>query len=190
MFVAGLNDYFQISSTSNNKYRTNKLPLVCPPLKSTIDFSKLISYSTYYWHSAIVKNDGTAYVMGFNGRKSHFESLPQKIADWTRINIEGSEFTSIVCGNKYTLCLLKPNQKYKYSHLACYWNEKNNGAPFHINIQNHVPVALFGGRKTAAAIDDQGNVIIISQSLFEDSSQQEAEIISLPNYEKSIYVAF
>ena len=188
MIVSGLNDFSQISFKSNCTNAVNKLPLVCPPLENPLDITQLQSYSTYYTHSIIVKNDGKAYVIGSNGRSCLFSGLPKKMTDWTQINMNESEFVSVACGNCYALCLLKPNSNFKSPHLYCFWNELFEGAPIFIDIGDRVPIGLFGGRKTAAAIDSQGDVIVISPSVF-TNAEHKADIISLPNKEKSIYVA-
>lgn len=185
--VAGLNSINQISEKSNNNNQYN-VPIVCPPEQSTIS-PECLSYSIYFDHSVMVCRNST-FTKGPNTGNTIRKTQLKNISKLNKLSISDEEnnnysIVSAVCGSNYTLYLLISN-KTKKPTLA-YFNEslkENDGALIFINIKGHAPLSLFGGRKTAAAIDDQGNVIVIIST-----PEFSAKTISLPNDEKSIYVA-
>ena len=192
MIVAGENDFNQIEVDSENNFNLNNPnPIfVSPPLKLPFRNSPYLSYSVYNTHSVVVKNDGTAYAIGDNRKKQIHGSLPSTIKTWTKISIKNKldydmPFISAVCGKEYTLYQLQDSNHHilAYVHL-----EENNGIPLLLNTDNRTILGLFGGRTNAAAIDENGCIVIITQLIFR-SKDKAPHILSLPDNEKAIQVA-
>lgn len=64
--------------------------------------------------------------------------------------------------------------------------------PIFLNIGSRIPIALFGGRTNAAAIDSKGSIIFIPYTAYNSQNYHKVlffESFSLPNGEKTIGVA-
>lgn len=190
LLVAGLNSINQISEKSNGM-NLNNIQIVCPPLELPI-IPDCISYSVYFDHSVMIDNN-SAFSKGPNTGNTSNKTQPKKLPKLTKLTLPDKEknnysFISAVCGSSYTLYL---QQKRKSNTpVLTYFNEslKENDGLIFIDIEEHTPLALFGGRKTAAAIDEQGSVIVITQNTF-SAENSSPNIITLPDNERSIFVA-
>lgn len=191
--VAGGNIYGQLCSESNNR-SANNFPIVSPPGDSNLNISSLLSYSVYCDHSVLVTKKGKARGIGDNSGGRIHGSLPkEKISKWTEIEIKDNQenqyyIQSAVCGLYYTLYLVKTNNESDETKLAYVFYNKNGGMPLFLDTGDKFPVALFGGYKISASINNDGSVSIVNKTVF-DSTTNSPLIIMLPNKERAINVA-
>lgn len=184
--VSGENKNHQLGVESNNK-SINGSQIVCPPDNLKLDVSSLLSISTYCNHTVWVTRDGKVHAIGDNTLFKISKTLPESdIKESSTFEIfdsEGKSTTvlSAVCGIKYTLYLIQSNDLTKSIQLA-YSNASNKQNPVFLNISGRNPVALFGGYSTSAAIDSNGEIIIIND-------ESSVQFFSLPNNEKSVQLA-
>lgn len=74
---------------------------------------------------------------------------------------------------------------------TCSYPGVKTASPLFLNIGNSNPVSLYGMSDYAAAIDDEGSIMIIpSYEIFENSPSQLIEPNSLPNNDKAVSVTF
>lgn len=190
MIVAGLNRYNQLDEKSNSK-NAYDYPTIIPPLKSHIDVSTIISFATYSQHSVWITNDGKAYAIGDNTDGRISSSLPKKqLNEETEIEIKGKDgnlckFISVVCGAFYTLYQVSSQSYADRSQLV--YAHKGEKQIF-LDLNGRKPLALFGGRETAAIIDSNGGIIIITKIIF-DLHTLELKSAFLPNDDKPIKLA-
>ncbi|KAK8843106.1 hypothetical protein M9Y10_025297 [Tritrichomonas musculus] len=188
--TSGLNNYNQVGAISNDE--SDGYPIICPPLSSKIDVSNLFSYSVYYHHASWVTKDGKGYAIGDNSYRAILGSLPKsKLETATEIDMKDRrgiqcKFISILCGDGYTLYLISRTDGIK--ELAYVYESKNKGEPFFVNIETRQPVSLYGGYYNSAAIDTEGAIIPITESLF-DSPLNPVKAVTLPGGEKAVSVA-
>lgn len=191
MLVSGLNNYNQLGEESNNK-NFSSTPVISPPVQSHLDISSLLSYSTYSSHTVRVMEDGHAYAVGDNNDYRIGGTLPQNFLKYDTeikfINENDSQvkFISAVCGKFYTLYLVSDDSNGKIQLAYAHKDEKDS--PLFLNIGDKVPVAIFGGAKTSAAIDNEGEVIIVTESVF-TSPNNRIKAINLPGKDKAIKIA-
>lgn len=139
-----------------------------------------------------ITSNKRAYAIGFNsGNKisstiptgKHDKEIEIKIFDK---NNRQCSFLSAVCGTYYTLYLtMSPIST--TPKLAFVFQGEDNGNPLFLNIGDSVPIALYGGRRTAATINKNGSILILTEIVF----KSPLSLISpsfLPNSEKAICV--
>lgn len=183
MFGSGLNDSSRFSIFSNERciYRLQKTHL---------NVGLLNSYSTYYDQSTWILKNGQAYAVGDNRNGKICHNLSKKVLDKeTEIIIKDKngdpfKFLSAVCGYKYTLYLVMSEASTSSSQLL--YIKKN---PLFLSINSHGSIFLYGGRDTAVAIDSEGGIFIIPQSI-SDSPAVKIEPIFMPDNEKPVKAAF
>lgn len=191
--VAGGNIYGQLCSESNNR-SANNFPIVSPPVDSNLKISSLLSYSVYCDHSVWVTKKGKARGIGDNSGGRIHGSLPkEKISKWTEFEIKDKQenqydIQSAVCGLYYTLYLVKSNNGSDETKLAYVFYNKNGGMPLFLDTGDKLPVALFGGYKISASINNDGSVSVVNKTVF-DSHANSPLITMLPNNERAINVA-
>ena len=189
--VAGINTINQISTKSNNINHYDA-GIVSPPIFTSFKKDDHLSYSVYFSHSVVVKKD-SAYSIGVNTGNKKTQEKPKLLSTLSEIELEFEEknnysIASAVCGSCYTLYLLNPLDSEENPLLACYWESQKEPSPVFIYLNDLIPIALFGGRKMAAAIDDKGDIIAITETTIL-SEDHKGEIISLPNNEKATFVS-
>lgn len=64
---------------NSNNQTSNQWPCICPPCQSPINFSSVLSYSCYAYHTVMIKNDGKAYALGVNTDFRISKTLPKDI---------------------------------------------------------------------------------------------------------------
>lgn len=184
--VAGENKDHQLGVESNNK-AINESPIVCPPDNLKLDITSLLSFSVYCGHAVWITLDGKAHAIGDNKSFEISKSLPEgEIKQSSIFEINDNEgkpciFLSALCGYEYTLFLVQSNSSNQNNRLI-YSHSSNKKFQLFLNISGHNPVALFGGYSIAAAIDSNGEIIIIANPL-------SPQFISLPGGEKSVQIA-
>lgn len=190
MKVCGSNSLFQLGEESNNK-NPNDSPIISPPCDSHIDVSSLLSFSTYWDNSIWVQQNGCAYSVGSNCYGQISVLLPKKtLLKDTEIEITGRngkpcKFLSAVCGEYYTLYHAYDERRPNDTYLVYTYRYK---IPLFLNISGRIPKALFGGRETAAVIDSEGAIIIITKAVL-TSFKNSIEPCFLPENEKAVKVA-
>lgn len=190
MIVAGLNRYNQLGEESNN-HNSYGYSIIIPPIKSKIDVNTLLSFSTYSQHTVWITKDQKAYAIGDNVDGRISDTLPKKlINEATPVEINDSngqpfKFNSVVCGVYYTLYFVS-SQSYKdrTQLIYCYKDQK----PLFLSLNDHTPISLYGGRESAAIIENNGGVVFITKSIFA-SPTKALKIISLPSDDKAIKLA-
>lgn len=75
---------------------------------------------------------------------------------------------SAVCCSRYTLYMFTKSGENERQLVLCH-QEINGGKEFFLDIVNHEPVALFGGSTHSAAINSEGDVIIINVDSVQNS---------------------
>lgn len=189
--VAGYNHYNQIYEGSNNKNNLH-LPVISPPCDSPLDISTLLSFSVFSNHTIWVTKDGVTHSVGDNRHGEIYGLLPRKILE-NRVDYEIKDnqdrpclILSAVCGLLRTLYLVRSNDDKTRTQLA-YVNSHRNGGSIHFLNIDRKPIALFGGWINSAAIDTEGDVIIITYSPC--SSNVDGQINFLPGHERAVCVA-
>ena len=191
MLVSGLNDYDQLGESSNNKNFSNT-PIISPALQSHLDAKSLLSLSTYSAHSVNINQDGQAFAVGDNSDCRICATLPKTaLKTDTEINLTNRKshtvkFISAVCGEFYTLYLVKDDEN-ENVQLAFSYKDQKDG-PLFIDTGMHIPAALFGGAKTSAAITIDRGIIIITENIYQ-TQNTHLETAFLPNNDKAIKVA-
>ena len=193
--VAGNDQYNQLGEKSNNKEKDD-IPIISPPMILSFDYSSLLSYSIYFCHSVLVQNNGSLQGIGYNLDGSISSSLTKaNIRQFTEFSIKdesGYQLTPIsaVCGYNGTLYMFSKNSVCGIGKQLVYCDcEINGGNPVFLDIGNHEPVALFGGRSHAATICDKGEIIFINRDSVKKSPNSPISSVSLPNDEKATSVA-
>lgn len=190
--VAGFNHYNQLYEGSNNKTKLH-LPVISPPCDSPLDISTLLSFSVFSNHTIWVTKDGITHSVGDNRHGEIYGLLPRKVLE-NRVDYEIKDnqnrpcrILSAVCGLLRTLYLVQSNDDRTRTQLA-YVNSHRNGGSIHfINLEERKPISLFGGWINSAAIDTEGDVIIITYSPC--SSNVDGQIMFLPGHERAVCVA-
>lgn len=169
LIVSGDDRYKQLPAESNMK-KEDGTRIVCPPKDAQIDTSTLISFSSYCWHSVWVDKSGTAHAIGNNDGQI-WPNLPKGVlrqpTEFTVQNRNGEPciLLSAVCGLNYTLYLISPRATNQFPTLAFVCKLENEGQPIFLETETHHPKALFGGSDIAAAVCDDGAVLIISRDI-------------------------
>ena len=168
MKVCGWNKYTQLDCVSNNN--SNGDSFINPARNFHVDHSTLLSFSTNYDHTAWVTLNGRCYLIGDNDEGKISGLLPKKRfmsdTEFTLQNDRGQplKFLSVICGDYYTLYLVTETTSSTNYLVYCYFKHKPN--PLFVNIGNRQPIALFGGEEISCAVDSDGGVILIKESIF------------------------
>lgn len=168
-------------------------PKIYPPQDSKLNISSLLSFSVYYEHGVFIKKDGRAFAFGNNTTSKIIGNIPKQIFKEEQEIILKDEkdhlmkFFSAVCGDKYTLYLVS-NQNSDKKQLVYAHSNYSGSTPLFLNINDHNPVKLFGGNEAAAAIDAEGSIMIITESVLKSPSNI-IEALSLPGGEKASSLA-
>lgn len=190
MFLGGFNQYKQLGEDSNGKDIGGD-PCICKHLKSHLNTSSLLSFSAYGLHSLYITTEGRGFAIGTNKNCQIIGTLPKGQLDKEEeVRIEDKKgrtckFISAVCGFNYTLYLVSFNNS-ENNRLAYVRKDKNSGQPCFVNINGHNPIHLFGGSETAAVIDSEGSIFIITNNFFDTGKIEESD---LPSDEYAIDVA-
>ncbi|KAK8850304.1 putative E3 ubiquitin-protein ligase herc4 [Tritrichomonas musculus] len=188
MIVCGKNTDFRLGGSLKNK--TNKSTSFTSPCQSNLDILSLISLSSYS-HSAWILKNGEAFAVGDNRKSKIASTLPKDLFENdTKITITDKKghlckFLSAVCGSSYTLYQIQGETNRHPSQLVYSYEDQET---IFLNIGKRTPLALFGGYNTAAVIDIEGAVIIITKAIFK-SPASEIEAIKLPDGDKAAKVA-
>lgn len=190
--VCGCNNSHQLGEDSNNRSPSGFLS-IRPPVKSHLDPSSILSLSIYSDHLVIITKDGSLYGIGDNNDNRISSSLPKnQISQLTKFTIkdkEGHSYTPIsaVCGETYTLFLVSNPDTPDQFQLAYSYLYPKDEFPLFLNIGNLNPVSLFGSRWDSAAIDSEGSILFIPESLPENPTA-EIERIFLNETEKAVNI--
>lgn len=175
-----------------DQYNTN--PCKPAPLNFTVDVHSIISFSLYSNHAVWITKDGQGYTIGDNRGFAIIGTLEEKeYPETTKFDFYDDDgklckLDSVVCGSCYTLYHVQPNEPEGDTRLAFVeWN-RNKGKPLFLNLSGWNAIRLFGGRETAAAIDESGSIIVITEVVF-DSPNESPPILFLPGKEKASCVA-
>lgn len=193
MKIGGTNRYSQLCAKSNNK-NVDGTPIIYPPSASKLNPSHLLSFSIYNEHAIWITREGKMYAIGDNRYHQINESIPKKILQEEMIiNIQDQEdknwqALSAVCGESYTLYLISLPDDIQVTKLAYSFRDHNDNCPLFLSTGDRHPIALFGGSHLSAAIDSEGAVLLITESVLRNFSSK-IECIQLPRGEKAVSVA-
>lgn len=188
--ICGCNKFSQFGESQNNKI-TEEGSCVSPPNNLDADISELLSFSTYSQHTVWITKDFIGHALGDNREGRISGSIPLEIQktekDFYLADSQGLPISiiSAVCGNFYTLYLVTRQDGL---HLGFVHRSQNDGSPLFLNLNGQQPVSIYGGWETAAAIDKEGGIIIITESVFDDPLKKINQH-RLPHNEKAISVA-
>ncbi|KAK8895401.1 hypothetical protein M9Y10_023864 [Tritrichomonas musculus] len=167
--LCGNNNRNQLGEESNNKSPLG-FPVINPAVNSHLEASTLISFSNYGNKTVVITTDGILLAAG---------SIPGTfLTKFTKIEIKNNYSIqhpiSAVCGWDYTLYMVSPSKTDDTRLLAYSSDIIKTASPLFLNIGKWKPVSLFGGRETAAAIDDEGAIIFVpnSESIAKSPSTQ------------------
>ena len=194
--VCGCNYRFAISETPRDKGQY-EYQIVYPPMPSKFTVSSISSYSTYYNKTIIVTKDGLSYIIGDNTKYQISYSFANKIFDqFTPFEFRSKDnspcnILSAVCGTNYILYLVTELENNTKNQLAFSHTKINNQSfPIFLNIGSFNPVSLFGGDSDCAAIDSNGSIIYINESLLKKLQTTEICPVFLPDGEKAVSIAW
>ena len=153
-----------VTSAGNNKHSQLNL----------IDFSNCKSYSIYQNHAVAILNDGTPMAIGDNNKWPIYKTLPRYVNKWTRFFLQDSMrntyfIESAVCGTDYTLYLLDQSTNENACPLAYVKRGINRGSPSFISTNGIRIYAIYGGSHISAAIDIEGIIHIIDDSIYSNN---------------------
>lgn len=192
MRVSGSNIHSQLDSTSNNKSINDHTPIISPFKQLNIE--NVSSFSTYQDHTVMITNNGELYALGYNrdGRITNSLQTEGDLTKFTKFELKNDEKSnfipiSAVCGYDFTLYLVTKKDSCGENYLL-YSCSNNKESPLFLNIENSKPVSLFGGYTNAAAIDDNGSIILIPENI-RYSPSNELQSFCLPDNEKAVSVA-
>ncbi|KAK8870602.1 hypothetical protein M9Y10_008488 [Tritrichomonas musculus] len=155
--------------------------------KVNLDISSLLSISSKGNFAVIIKKDRKAFCIGDNSMCQIHSFLPHNyFKSFTELIINNSEnrpfqFISAVCGENYTLYHLYDE---KEGHKICMALYKKN--TIFLDIDDLIPIALFGGTSNSAFVDSLGGVTIIITEMDRFRLQKR---FTLPNLIKPVKVA-
>lgn len=191
IIVAGYNQFRQLIEHSNKLVDGHSV--ICPPSTSRLNPAQLLSYSAYNTHTIWATEDGKLYASGTNADKQILNTLPPKQFsepfEFELLDSNGTPLKplSVVCGDSYTLYLTQP-RNYKEVCQLFYVHKTNQGIPLLLNLGKRHPVGIFGGQSRCAAVDEDGDVLLITDSIV-ISPKHSPFVASLPENEKASYVA-
>ena len=188
MKLCGCNNSYKFGGCLNNyNDDTNNIKF---PGQSCLDVSSLLSFSSYV-SSVWINQNYEAFAVGNNEFGQINSALPKEILEIdTKINFrykngQPCKFISAVGGHNYTLFQISGETSSDPSLLALAYAVRKT---IFLNIGKRSPLSLFGGVTVSAAIDTDGSVIIITESVY-DSPESEIEIAKLPPGEKAVKAA-
>lgn len=168
----------------------NQLCQLDPKVASSHDLnlkvSSLSSFSVYAFHSVWVENSGYAYGLGDN-RKGQISNTLGKELFIKPVKIPLPNVISAVCCTGFTIYMTNSGPS-KGNKQLVFLNSQKSKTPVILNIDSKQPVSLFGGNKTAAAIDSNGGVIVITESMLEKEIFTPIKA-DLPDNAKASYIA-
>lgn len=184
--IGGYDDFCGLGEKPNNKgqYERN---FIYPPIKMSFDSSSLLSHSAYHEHSVLITRYCSLKGIGNNFEQQICHNLGRSCANhFTDFSIEddsGNQLTplSAVCTGYGTLYMLSKNSR---RHLALFGKDKKDDNSSFLDIGNHQPVALFGGHVKLAAIDSEGEVILINHYPSTKTFKLHIATVSLPDGKK------
>ncbi|KAK8842509.1 hypothetical protein M9Y10_026100 [Tritrichomonas musculus] len=191
--VGGFDKYSQLNEKPNILGLNGDL-IISPPVKLSFDSSMHQSYSVYAWHSVAVTSGGSLRGVGCNKDGRISASLTKaEINDFTEFCVRDSNGlplkpVSAVCCSRGTLYMFTKSGG-KGRQLVLCDREINDGKEIYLDIGNQEPVALFGGRFYAAAINSEGEVIFINRNSIKNSPSSPITSFPLPDDEKASSVA-
>ena len=193
--VCGSNIPSRLGEKSNNKDDGGN-PAINPPVNSNLKVSLISSYSSYGGQAIVITTNGEIFAAGSNTNKEIIGSLPeQDLTVFTKFEIKDSKGClfypiSAVCCWRFTVYIVSSKNGFN-NLLAFSYSGIKTASPLFLNIGNSNPVSLYGSIYYAAAIDDEGSIIIIpSYEILENSPSQQIESNPLPNNDKAVSVAF
>lgn len=187
--ACGRNEYYQILPKSNHDKPQAKFSH-----ELDIDPSLIASFSSFYCHSVYITTKGEIRGIGYNKDGRIISSLPKKILNnYTEFEIKNKEGhlmtpLSAVCGKDYSLYLVTEKKNGNKAHLAYSYPNIKTDHPLFLNIGEVTPVSLFGGYCHSAAIDDNGSILFIPNSI-SNSPKTKIELVSLPDDEEAVNIA-
>lgn len=192
MYLCGPDSSQVLGVKPNNSL--NGVPIVCPPAKSELDVANLTSFSIYSYHSIYITTEGIIKAIGSNKGNRIFEDLPNEITEYTEFQIKDSEGKiyhpiSVVCGNEYSLYLVSDPSNGEKRHLVYSSVSNPDEKPIFLLIGHHNPVVIYGGEDHSAAIDSDGQILIVKGEFDSDTVLEEIPIVKLPHHERAISVA-
>lgn len=193
LILCGDNGRSILGEKSNNN-NSNENSIICPPVHSHLKASTISSFSFYCYHAVFITTNGEIFAIGDNSNYQIIGSLQkQELNDFTKFEIKDNEGhmlypVSAVCGVDYTLYLVSSSEASSEGRLAYTYRNIKTTTPLFFNIGNSNPVSLFGGFYNSAAIDSEGSIIFIPQSIHISPSMQ-FERTRLPNNSRAVSVA-
>lgn len=191
MIISGNNKYFSLGKELSKEI--NYEPCVSPPLNSSLNITSLQSYSVFDNHAVWITKDGRGFAIGSNENGQIIGTINKQIhKDIQSIYILDNEnrkcqLISAVCGHDYTLYLFSSESR-RNNQLAYVSENENSGMPLFVDINGHNPISLFGGWKTSAAVDSEGQIFIITKLVF-TSPHNSIQPSILPSGQKAVSVA-
>ena len=151
-----------------------------------IKFSNCRSYSVYQNHAVAILNDGTPMAIGDNNNWPIYKTLPRYVSKWTTFHLQDSNrnrysIESAVCGTDYTLYLLDQSTNEDIKPLAYVKKGKNKGLPNFISTKGCHIYAIYGGSHISAAIDTEGTIHIIDDSIYSNNCCTRAAYLPWAN---------
>ena len=193
MKICGSNKSFQLGEKSNTEGIFGE-SIISPPIDSSLDSKTISSFSTYFDHSIVILTNGIILAVGDNSDGRIINSLPKQVlTQFTKFEISGSSGLpwhpiSCVCGHLYTLYLVSHIENSNNNQLVYSHGNFNTNFPLFLNIGNSKPVSLFGGRLNSAAINSDGSILFIPESIIKSPSELIKPLF-LPDGEKAVSIA-
>lgn len=191
MQVCGKNQYFGLGEESNREGYYGQC--ISPPFDSHVVIPSLKSFSAFDNHAVWVTREGQGFAIGSNESGQILGTMSKEVHQTEQlINIidekgQRCKIISAVCGHEYTLYLVS-SETYANNQLV-YSNENDFlSSPLFLSINGPNPLYLFGGWKTAAVIDNEGSIYVITKSVLK-SIEKVVEKSVLPDDEKAVSVA-
>ena len=192
MLVCGHNKDLQLDKNSTNKDYDGD-PIIDQPCKFHADPSTFSSFSTDYGQTVWISHDGKAYVTGDNNDGIISGSLPRKVLpEDTEFNLQDDQgqpckLVSVLCGGTYTLYIASTSTSSTDLRLI-YCSYKRSPNPLFVNTGNRTPLSLYGSESTSGVIDNEGGIIILTDSVFK-SPKEQVESFHLPDSDKPVKLA-
>ena len=194
ILVSGYDDDYGLGEKPNNKNKDG-YGIIIPFVKLSFDPSSLLSYSIYRSSTVLVTSESSLKGIRFNEDGRITSSLPKTVIDhFTDFSINDDEGrhldpVSAVCCGSGVLYMFSKKGSGKEMQLVLCDCDINDGSPVFLDIGNHQPVSLFGGRSHSATICSEGEVIFINRNSVKESPQTRISSVSLPDDEKASSVA-
>lgn len=159
LMLCGDNKYYQLGEKSNVEDFSKSL--ICPPVISHIDMSHVLSYSIYSNHAVWSGGYERFYIVGKKEKEIQFiDDLKNK-----------RKLLSVVCGDNYTLYLYSIDVFDDVRGLAYSFGDSPDDCVIYPKKNGKPPKAIFGGIYSAAAIDVNGGIILLSSYCLQNKKQ-------------------